>query len=153
MEITTVKEKNAKKAKMSKWEIFWTVIESIMGFAGLFLLVLGIIGDNLQILSSDNWILQANLSSKSSTGLTYREWGAILIVAAALLAALTLNHFAKKTDMDEERENRRAQRLQILSASAEADRKAEQERTVEVSSEPAKEEEKLAEPTQEDKPE
>ena len=63
--------------------------------------------------------------------LSFRWLGIIAILIASVLAVITLNHFAKKTDADEERELRRAQRLQVLNGSSE-----EAATPVEVKNEP-----------------
>lgn len=118
-----------KIGRFSRWEIFWIVLTSIIGFGGLFMLVLGLVGSFLPVLNSENWILSSQATFKDATGLTYIWFGAIVIVIDAIVACIYLNYFAKRSDMDSERALRRAQRLKIIAAS---------EKVVEVaSSEPS----------------
>ena len=68
--------------------------------------------------------------------MSYRVFGAILLVAAALIAVICLNLFAKKSDVDNERAERRAQRLKIIADSdAVSDSKKVMEEAVEVKTE------------------
>lgn len=104
------------KRKISVGETIWIVIESIFGVGGLTLLVLGIVSDYFPSVYSENYIAMAERSwmSFSHTSLSFRWLGIIAILLGSVLAVITLNHYAKKTDADEERELRRAQRLQVL---------------------------------------
>ena len=118
-------EKNQTK-KLSKKEIAWYCIAAFFGLAGLVFLIVGIVGEHLPMLASDNGILvseKAWLTSWSPLG--YRYWGLILIGAAALLAVVCLTFFAREGDRDSERALRRAQRLGIA-----------KEKEIEVPSEP-----------------
>lgn len=112
-------ELKKRKRKLSIGETIWVVIESLFGGAGLVLLVLGMVSDYLPLAYSDNYIATAESAwmSFSHTNLTFRALGVIAILIGAFLAVITLNHYAKKSDADEEREIRRAQRLQVLNAS------------------------------------
>ncbi len=114
------------KRKFSIGETIWTVVESIFGIGGLTLLVLGIVSDYLPSVYSENYLAMAEQAwmSFSHTSLSFRWLGIIAILIGATLALITLNHYAKKTDADEERELRRAQRLQVLSGSEEESKEA-----------------------------
>lgn len=106
--------------KITKKEIVFYVIAGVIGIVGLFSLVLGIVGEHLPVLASDNWILTSEaawLSNWSHMG--YRFWGLILIGAATLLACVCLTLFAREGDRDQERALRRAQRLGKQKASEE----------------------------------
>ena len=87
--------------------------------------------------------------------LSYRWFGVILLLVAALIAAIALNGFARKNDTDNERALRRAQRLKIISesekvtAEQEAAAIAEKEQAKEVEAKPA-EEPKAEEPKPEE---
>ena len=105
---------------MSKGEIFWTALTGLIAFAGLFMVVLGIIGDYLPVKNSENWILGAEATFKSAMHMNFRWFGVILIIGAAFIAVIYLNYYARKVDVDEERSLRRQQRLQVISASADA---------------------------------
>lgn len=102
-------------SKMSKWEIVTIVFESLLGLAGLIFIVLGFISSYLPVKNSENWTGEAAFQAVMK--LDYRVFGAILLVGAALIAAFFLNFFARKSDVDTERAQRRAQRLKILAAS------------------------------------
>jgi hypothetical protein len=116
-------EETQQKAKIKPWEIFWIVFEGLIALVGLFFLVSGIVGDYLPVKASENWILSAETSwmTLTKTSLNWRWLGVLCLLLAALLAVITLNFFAKKSDVDEERAIRRAQRLQVLSQSAPAE--------------------------------
>lgn len=111
-------ETNEKKSKLSAGEIVWTCISGAIAFGGLFMIVLGIVGDYWGVKADDNWILQGETAFKTTMKMSYRWFGVILLLAAALIAVIFLNHYAKKSDVDEERAIRRAQRLQVISQSA-----------------------------------
>jgi drug/metabolite transporter (DMT)-like permease len=125
-----------KKIVMTKGEIAWTVIASLIAFGGLFLVVLGFVGDYIPVKSSENWILTGETAFKSVMKMPYRWFGVILVIAAALIEVISLNYYARKGDIDEERALRRQQRLQVISASAEADKAAAANNAVEVNSTP-----------------
>ena len=103
--------------KVGKWEIVTIVFESLLGLAGLVLIVLGFISSYLPAKNSENWTGEA--AFQSAMHMNYRVFGAILLVASVLIAAFFLNFFARKSDSNSERAQRRAQRLKILSASEE----------------------------------
>ncbi len=126
------------KRKISVGETIWIVVESIFGVGGLVLLVLGIVSDYLPSVYSENYLAMAERAwmDFSHTSLSFRWLGIIAILIGAIIALITLNHYAKKTDADEERELRRAQRLQILSNSEQ-----ETKEVVSEVSEPATEKE------------
>ena len=123
-----------KKSKISKAEIFWIVIDSIIGLAGLVFVVLGFISAYLPKKSSDNWTGETAFTD--AMHMSYRLFGAVLLLGAAIIAVIFLNFFAKKSDVDSERAERRAQRLKIIAdsdTSKEAEKPVE---AVEVTSEP-----------------
>lgn len=133
------------KKKLSKGEITWISIEGFVAAVGLFFLILGILSDYLAPKRSatgtfSNWILnwQTGFQTWSKTSLSLRWVGVIIILIATIVALITLNHYAKKSDVNDERAVRRAQRLQILSQSAPATEPAAPaaEATVEVASKP-----------------
>jgi hypothetical protein len=125
-----------KKNKMTKGEIAWTVIAGLIAFGGLFLVVLGFVGDYLPVKSSENWILIGETAFKSVMKMPYRWFGVILVIGAAFIEVISLNYYARKGDIDEERALRRQQRLQVISASAEADKAVANANVTEVNSTP-----------------
>ena len=104
--------------KVSKLEIFWIVIEGGFGLAGFVMLILGLISDYLPVVYSENSIAQAEQGWMNFVhcSMSFRALGVILILIGAVIAVISLNHYAKKSDADEERAIRRAQRLQVLNA-------------------------------------
>ena len=108
----------AQKQTMTLGEILWTVVCGLVGSAGLVMVLLGIVGDYLPVKASENWILLGEASFQSTMKMNYRWFGALLLVASALIGVLYLNYYAKKSDIDEERALRRQQRLQVISQSA-----------------------------------
>lgn len=134
MEETKVK----KQRKISGWEIFWICFEGLAAFVGLFLIILGIVGDYLPVLYKYNWILQSENGWMKFSGsqITFRWFGFFFLIGAAILSVITLNYFAKAGDRNEERELRRAQRLQVLSSSQEEASASKTEAAVEVPSTP-----------------
>lgn len=99
-------------SKIKTKEIVIYSIAGFLAFAGLFFLILGIVGEHLPVVYSDNWILYSEaiwLTPWSSMG--YRYWGMILLGIGALIGVFFLAYFAKEGDKDEERALRRAQRL------------------------------------------
>lgn len=100
--------------KISKKEIVWYSISGFIALVGLFFLVLGIVGENIPVVYSENWILYSEpLWLSNWSGMGYRYWGLILFLAGSLLAVVCLSVFARETDRDSERASRRAQRLGI----------------------------------------
>ncbi len=103
-----------KTKKLSIKEIVWYIIAGIFGLAGLVFLVVGIVGEHLPVLSSENGILLSEAAWLTSwSPLGYRYWGIILVLAASLLAVICLTLFAREGDRDVERALRRAQRLGV----------------------------------------
>lgn len=113
-----MEEKKIKR--LSKAEIFWTVLESLIVVAGLTMIVLGFVADYLPKIYSENYLLQAQqgLMQKTSGLITFRWLGFILLIGGVLIAAISLHVFAKKRDVSDERELRRQQRMKIISDSA-----------------------------------
>lgn len=102
------------KKKLSKKEIVWYSISGFIALAGLFFLILGIVGDHLPVVYSDNWILYSEPMWLSNwSGLSYRTFGLILFLIGSLLAVICLAVFAREGDRDAERALRRAQRLGV----------------------------------------
>lgn len=129
-----------KKSKVSKGEVASIIIYSILGVAGLVFVVLGFISAYLPKKSSENWTGEAAFTE--AMHMSYRVFGAILLIAAALIAVICLNLFAKKSDVDNERAERRAQRLKIIADSdavTASENATATKEAVEVKSEPKEE--------------
>ena len=107
--------------KLTNKEIAWYVVASVLAVAAIVFIVFGIIGDHFPGKYEDNWVLASEKVWLTSwTPLGYRWWGVVLLALSALIAAITLNVFAKETDRDTERAQRRAQRLAMASSEPES---------------------------------
>ena len=153
--MTPTKIEDVSKNKVSKGEKVFIVLDGILALGGLVMIVLGFIADFYPGKPEDNWTGQA--AFQNAMHLSYRWFGVILILVAALIAAIALNGFARKNDTDNERALRRAQRLKIISESekvtAEQEAIAAQEAKA-VEAKPAEEAPKAEEPkAEEPKPE
>ncbi|MBO4286492.1 MAG: hypothetical protein J5880_04080 [Bacilli bacterium] len=78
---------------------------------GLTYTVLGLIGDNLQVASSDNYLKQASDEIAKLFGLGFFGWGLIIFSIGAVIATVVLLVYARNTDRDYEKAQRRAARL------------------------------------------
>ncbi len=142
-------------SKISGWERFWIVLASLFIVAGLFFIVLGIVGSYLPVEYSDNWILSSQAAFAAKMHLSYRWFGVILLLVGTVVGTISLNLFERKSDADAERAERRAQRLKIISDSKEEPKPVENstEGATEVESKPVEEkqpEEAPAEPAAEE---
>jgi len=152
-DMTPTKIEDVSKNKLSKGEKVFIVLDGILALGGLVMIVLGFIADFYPGKPEDNWTGQA--AFQNAMHLSYRWFGVILLLVAALIAAIALNGFARKNDTDNERALRRAQRLKIISesekvtAEQEAAAIAEKEQAKEVEAKPA-EEPKTEEPKAEE---
>ncbi len=117
-----MEENTENKRKVSNSEIVWIVICSLIALGGLAMIVLGFVADYLPALNSENYTGQA--AFQSAMHMSYRWFGVILLIGAAFISVISLNYYAKKTDVDEERATRRAQRLQVISESTEVSKSA-----------------------------
>lgn len=142
-DMTPTKIEDVSKNKLSKGEKVFIVLDGILALGGLVMIVLGFIADFYPGKPEDNWTGQA--AFQNAMHLSYRWFGVILLLVAALIAAIALNGFARKNDTDNERALRRAQRLKIISesekvtAEQEAAAIAEKEQAKEVEAKPAEE--------------
>ena len=142
-DMTPTKIEDVSKNKLSKGETVFIVLDGILALGGLVMIVLGFIADFYPGKPEDNWTGQA--AFQNAMHLSYRWFGVILLLVAALIAAIALNGFARKNDTDNERALRRAQRLKIISesekvtAEQEAAAIAEKEQAKEVEAKPAEE--------------
>ena len=155
-DMTPTKIEDVSKNKLSKGEKVFIVLDGILALGGLVMIVLGFIADFYPGKPEDNWTGQS--AFQNAMHLSYRWFGVILILVAALIAAIALNGFARKNDTDNERALRRAQRLKIISESekvtAEQEAIAAQEEAKAVEAKTVEEAPKAEEPkAEEQKPE
>ncbi|MFA5481542.1 MAG: hypothetical protein WC282_04100 [Bacilli bacterium] len=101
------------KVKVTKKEFTWYVIAGILAFVGLTLIVFDIVGDNVNVNSPDNWIINAQKAviEWSKINMDWRAWGIIFFLLGSLVAVITLASFAKGADRLVEKEQRRQARL------------------------------------------
>lgn len=78
---------------------------------GLTYTVLGLIGDNLQVQSSSNYLKQASDTIAKLFGLGFFGWGLIIFSIGVVIAVVVLLVNARSTDRDFEKAQRRAARL------------------------------------------
>ena len=107
-------ELKAKRNKSNIFEIIVYVLAGLIALWGLTYLVLGLIAENLNVLSSKNELLKASNTIKRLFGLGFVGWGMILLGIGALLAIIVLAANAKKSDRAFDREARRAARRNRL---------------------------------------
>ena len=100
-----MKKENSKKLQVK--ELIWYFLAGILGFAGLFMMVFGIIGHHLGGNLEQNFIKQA----EKNIVLDFRIWGIILLAAGLVIALIALIYFARSADRDIEKAIRRQQRL------------------------------------------
>lgn len=105
-----------KKSKITKAEVIWTIIVSLLLIAGITFIVLGFVADYLPAKASENYLGQTEF--KAATNMTYRWFGVALMMGGVAIALITLNYFAHRSDVEEERAIRKAQRLKVISDSA-----------------------------------
>ncbi|MDO5330873.1 MAG: hypothetical protein Q4F15_05610 [Bacillota bacterium] len=112
-------EKSEKK--ISKGELAAYIVSGLLVLWGLTFLGIGIAGDHLPSLYSENWVyLSESYWLTNWSGMGYRWWGLIITLVGALVAVITLNVSARVSGKDSERANRRKQR-QLLNPVAEAE--------------------------------
>ena len=75
------------KKTVSKWEIVWIVLSSIVGLTGIVLAILGIVADYLPVKASENFLSGSESYFEGIFRLSFTWAGAILVIAAALIAA------------------------------------------------------------------
>lgn len=78
---------------------------------GLTYTVLGLIADNLPVPSDNNYLKQASDQIARLFGLGFFGWGLIIFSIGVVVATIVLLSYARNTDRDYERAQRRAARL------------------------------------------
>ena len=78
---------------------------------GLTYTVLGLIADNLAVPSAQNHLKQASDQIAKLFGLGFFGWGLIIFSIGTVIATIVLLSYARNTDRDYERAQRRAARL------------------------------------------
>ena len=102
--------KNSKKEFSLFEKIAYCVLGALMVW-GLTYTVLGLIADNLQVSSANNYLKQASDAIAKIFGLGFFGWGLIIFSIGAVLMVVILLVNARNTDRDYEKTQRRAARL------------------------------------------
>ena len=137
------KKKNAKKLKLSVFEIVWYTLCALVFLWGLTYIVLGLIANYANIPDADNELLKASNAYAGVFKMGFFEYGLIHVGVAWLLALVVLLVYSKKSDREFEKEQRRA----ALRASARKSMGLEDDNVVEatVSEEPREAAEEVSE--------
>lgn len=103
-----------KPSTLTTKEITYLAIFSTLFSVGIILAFLGFIADFLNVSSQDNWIKNADSAFREflSLPLTFLQWGSLLMILGGLLLSLVLNTIAQREQVELEKKQRRAQRLQ-----------------------------------------
>ena len=109
-----MKEVNSKKNGSFIVELVAYIIAGLIGLWGLVYLVLGLIAENIDVLSSKNELLKASNTIKKLFGMGFVGWGLTLMAIGAVIAIIFLAVNAKKSDREFDREARRAARRSRL---------------------------------------
>lgn len=103
--------KNNTKKELTLFErICYPVCGALMLW-GLVYTILGLIGDNLQVDLSSNYLKQASNAIEKAFGLGFFGWGLIIFSIGVVVAVVVLLANARNTDRDYEKAQRRAARL------------------------------------------
>ena len=102
--------KNSKKEFTLFEKICYPVCGALMLW-GLTYTVLGLIADNLQVPNDSNYLKQASDEIAKIFGLGFFGWGLIIFSIGAVIATVVLLVYARNTDRDYEKAQRRAARL------------------------------------------
>lgn len=102
-----------RKCKLSVFEIVWYSICGALALWGLTYVILG----TCARLLVDSDLNSANKVIAKTFGLGFLGWGLIIIAIAAVAAIIVLCSYAKKTDKEFEKAQRRAARLSAMQQS------------------------------------
>ena len=101
-------KKNAKKLKLSIFEIVWYTLCALICLWGLTYIILGLIAMYAPIPLDDNEILKASEAYAKTFKMGFFGYGLIHTAVAWLLAIIVLLAYSKKSDREFEKEQRRA---------------------------------------------
>lgn len=100
-----------KKNFLRKLSIFEIVAYSFLLLLGLWGLTYACLGFSCEFIRYDSGLNKANLVIEDKFGLGFLWWGLIILGIAVVLAVIVLCIFAKRSDRDFEKAQRRAARL------------------------------------------
>lgn len=101
----------SKNRKISIFEIVWYVITGGVAIWGLTYVVLGLVHAYYPSTPANNPLTEANDEMIANFGLGFLFWGLIILAIGVISACVVLCVFAKTTDREAEKANRRAARL------------------------------------------
>lgn len=106
---------NKTNKTLSNAEIVTIVIAGVFAVAGIFFGVVGIIG---RYLSDGNWIAAMGkaINTFFKSTLSLGLWGTILLAIGLVIYLVASVTFARRSDLDAEKQARRAQRLELEQA-------------------------------------
>ena len=99
--------KNKHSKKLSPKELVWYILAGLLIFTGLFMVVFGIIGHQMNVPYEQNFIKQA----EKNMFLEFRLFGLIFLGSGMIIGVIALVYFAKTADREIEKTIRRQQRL------------------------------------------
>lgn len=108
-----------KKCKLSPKEFVWYIIAGLLALWGITYIVLGLFIDYGPINPSEAPLLDVQADFVKTFGLSFFNWGLIILAIGTLLAVIVLCVFASSHDREVEKQTRRAQRKINFSASTE----------------------------------
>lgn len=100
-----------KKFNLSIFEIVVYSVAAALALWGLTYIVLGLLGNYLNIAAEDNVLAKASGALAKVFGLGFLGWGLIIVSIGAVIGVFFLCINAKKTDKEAEKAARRAARL------------------------------------------
>ena len=106
----------SKKNNLSVFEIVWYILTGAVAVWGLTYVVLGLVGQFYPASSENNPLMQANNAIKGAFGLGFLYWGLIILAIAVVCLVFVLCVYAKRTDREAEKTQRRAARLAAQSS-------------------------------------
>lgn len=100
-----------KQLKVSPFEIVWYSLTGAVGLWGLTYVVLGLVAAFYPATSENNPLGKADKTIADLFGLGFLYWGLIILAIAVVAAVFVLCIYAKTTDREVEKAQRRAARL------------------------------------------
>ncbi len=105
---------NHKKTTLTLSQRLWGGLSIMLLVSGLTLSVLGFLRDLLNLPYHQNWIriAEAAMNDFLSTNFSWQFWGSLFMGLGALIFALLMQRLASEAEKQQEKLQRRAQRLQ-----------------------------------------
>ncbi len=100
--------------KLTTKDWIWLSIFATFSGLGFFLSLFGFLADFFNVPSSDNWVKNAEqaVAEFLTLPLNFLQWGSILMIIGVVFFVLVLNAIAQREQVEREKKQRRAQRLQ-----------------------------------------